>query len=394
MLFPVQPGWERRYRDLGFDYVGQDDPPYWADSVGYEFTRGECDAIQAAAAELHRMCLQAVDRIVAEPGLLARYRLPPGFDDLVRRSWRRGDWTVCGRFDLACAGGAVKLLEYNADSPGLLLESAVVQWSWFEARGLGREDKDQCNLLHEKLVASWRGFHRWKLPGGERLHLAFWDRSLEDYRTCEYLADTARQAGLEATLVPLARIGTDGDALLDPEDRRITHLFMFYPLGWLFREAFAPVLLKDRCLLLEPPWKCLLSDKRILEILWELFPGHRLLLEATRDRPADPGGYMAKPYLGHGGAGVAVGSAAQPLHLAGAGADGLVYQRRADLPVFQALEGGPPRYLVVGAWVVGGEPAGICCREDTVPVMTDRSPVVAHTCADDRPATAPWPGRR
>ncbi|MEA5115800.1 MAG: glutathionylspermidine synthase family protein [Geobacteraceae bacterium] len=38
--------------------------------------------------------------------------------------------------------------------------------------------------------------------------------------------------------------------------------------------------------LFEPPWKMILSNKGILPILWELFPGHPFLVPASSMRPA------------------------------------------------------------------------------------------------------------
>jgi len=53
--------------------------------------------------------------------------------EAIRQSWERRDPSLYGRFDFAYGGeGDAKLLEYNADTPTSLFESAVVQWFWVE----------------------------------------------------------------------------------------------------------------------------------------------------------------------------------------------------------------------------------------------------------------------
>ena len=59
--------------------------------------------------------------------------------------------------DLAYNGCELKLLEYNADTPTALVESAVAQWYWLNAVFPGA---DQFNSIHEHLVAKWKATRR------------------------------------------------------------------------------------------------------------------------------------------------------------------------------------------------------------------------------------------
>ena len=78
-------------------------------------------------------------------------------ESLVAESWSRDDPTLYGRFDFVYDGaGPAKLLEYNADTPTGLFESAVVQWQWLRDlvdRGALPESADQFSSLHERLIA-------------------------------------------------------------------------------------------------------------------------------------------------------------------------------------------------------------------------------------------------
>src|SRR5205823_12933913 len=106
--------------------------------------------------------------------------------------------------------------------------------------------------------------------------------SAEDEITVHYLQDTAMQAGLETAYLPIPQIGWDQrrHSFVDMNNRPIWHLFKLYPWEWLKRERFGPNVLEKTTSWYEPPWKMLLSNKAILPLLWELFPGHPNLLRA------------------------------------------------------------------------------------------------------------------
>ncbi len=55
---------------------------------------------------------------------------------------------------------------------------------------------------------------------------------------------------------------------------------------------------------MEPVWKMICSNKAILPVLWELFPGHPNLLPASFTIPA--GDAVAKPLLSREGANVSI----------------------------------------------------------------------------------------
>jgi glutathionylspermidine synthase len=312
---------------------------------------------------------------------MRRYGFSPQIEEYIKRSWEREDPTIYGRFDFAFDGENVKMLEYNADTPTSLLESSIVQWRWFEDRELGKKaGTNQFNQLHEYLVQAWT-YYKELTSDLRKLHFTYFDQSLEDFRTCEYLADTAIQAGIPVELLPITKLGSDGTFFYDQGGKKISHLFKLYPYEWMFQEKFAEVLLKDKCSMIEPPWKALLSNKRILEILWELNPGHPNLLASQTNKPDDLSTFVSKPLLGREGVGIRLGC--DEAIIKGAyGNEGYVYQERASLKT--ALSSTSELfYMVVCGWVVGDSAAGISCREDTVPVISNFSLFVPHYFVGD-----------
>jgi len=81
--------------------------------------------------ELHNMCLEAVDKVVKNDTLLEMFMIPRRLWKAVKKSWAENQMDFVGRFDFAWDGkGPAKLLEYNADTPSLLIESGPVQAEW------------------------------------------------------------------------------------------------------------------------------------------------------------------------------------------------------------------------------------------------------------------------
>ncbi|MFE2078131.1 glutathionylspermidine synthase family protein [Streptomyces misionensis] len=382
-----RPGWQRTVEEQGLIYPLTRHPdgslrPYWDESAYYVFSLAEIEALEETVAELHTMCLAAAGHMVAHGRLADLGITDPRVAAAVTESWhRRAELpSFYGRFDLRYDGtGPAKLLEYNADTPTSLVEAASPQWFWMEDRFPGA---DQWNSLHERLVESWRR-QAALLPPGSPLHFAHSaaDELGEDLMTVAYLKETAQQAGLETDWLAMEEIGWDtlSGRFVDNRLRFIRSIFKLYPWEWLTTDAFGGHVLdtldngggSGSTLWIEPAWKMLLSNKALLAVLWELYPGHPNLLPAHLDGPRDLAatGYVAKPLLGREGEGITLhppgsASATRP--------DACCYQQLAPLPVFDG------NHVVLGAWVVDGEPAGLGIRESAGPVTDEYARFLPH----------------
>jgi glutathionylspermidine synthase len=147
----------------------------------------------------------------------------------------------------------------------------VIQWHWLEEV---RPGCDQFNLIHERLIDEWQAM-RARINPAWRLYFTGVLDEPEDLGTVDYMRDVCGQAGLARQGLDIAEIGQD---FTDLAGRPIRVLFKLYPREWLLAEEFAPHLLSGRTTFIEAPWKMLLSNKAILPILWEMFPGHPNLL--------------------------------------------------------------------------------------------------------------------
>ena len=361
--------WPKKVEDLGFDFHTFDGEVYWDERACYRFSAAEIDKLEAATGELQSRCIEAVESVI-EKGDYERFRIPEGFGSLIEQSWNDDEKSLYGRFDLSWDGdGEPKMLEYNADTPTALLEASVVQWYWLQDVF---PQHDQFNSIHERLIERWKEM-RAGFPASGPVHFAADSENREDQGTVDYLRDTAIQADIDARALDVADIGWDGTRFVDLEDRPIAVLFKLYPWEWMAREEFGPHLLGRTTRVIEPAWKMLLSNKAILPILWEKFPGHPNLLAASFEPGKFSTDYVKKPIFSREGANVSITSGGRTVEAPGDyGAEGFIWQAYHELPRFAG------NYTVIGSWIVGEEPAGIGIREDDSPITKNSSRFVPH----------------
>jgi glutathionylspermidine synthase len=381
--------WQNRVSRVGLTFhTLADGTPYWDESAYWEFSSAEIDRLEAATAEVQRLVLAAGD-VILNQDRLAQMGIPTSAAPAIRAAWNAEPPALYGRLDLAYDGATIKLLEYNADTPTGLVEAAVAQWYWLQDCF---PDADQFNSLHEKLIAKWKDLKDYVTSP-----VYFADAgSEEDRMTTVYLRDTAEQAGLKTRHLAMHEIGWDSrrERFVDLESHPIGTLFKLYPWEWLLAEPFGAQALSTLpplsplqqygphndhrqwgpMLWIEPIWKMMWSNKALLAILWELNPGHELLLPTYLDGPRELTSYVRKPLLGREGGGVSVVQDGVTVEgvLSGESASGYVYQALAPM----ATGGG--KTAVFGSWLVDGEPAGMGVRESKGLVTNNTSSFVPH----------------
>jgi glutathionylspermidine synthase len=376
---PERSDWLTTAEETGFDFHSIDGERYWDERAYYAFTLDEIERrIEQPSGEIDAMCLELVGHAIDDENYLRRLKIPEAFWPLISESWHRDEGSLYGRLDLSFDGhGPAKLLEYNADTPTSIFEAAVFQWTWLEQaieRQIIPQRADQFNSIHERLIETWK-----KVGAGSHVHLAGITENEEDLGTLAYLEDTARQAGLQTTLIDIEDIGLrDDGGFVDLDDRSMELVFKLYPWEWMFHDAFGAKLAEAPTRWIEPPWKAILSNKGILPLLWEMFPGHPNLLPAFFED--DPNAarlgasFVRKPLYSREGANIMLVSGGVTLveQQGPYGGEGFIRQALAPLPNFSG------QYPVLGSWLIDHTPCGLSIREDENPITGNTSRFLPH----------------
>ena len=405
ITLPERANWRAKAEELGFSFADMHGEPYWDESSAYQFSLSQIEAdIEAPSSALHGLCREAVAKVISSQELMEKLGLPEAQWDLIAESWQREDPELYGRFDLVYDGtGPAKMLEYNADTPTSLYESASFQWLWLEDQieaGVLDDEADQFNGIHEALVARFGAMFA---PDSD-LHFTAIGGNAEDYATVEALGWAAREAGLGAHYLDLDKLGlSDEGQFLDDQDRVIGHLFKLYPWEDLFQDDYAQYLAGSGTRFIEPPWKAVLSNKGILPVLWQMFEGHPNLLPAFFEADvaqalngsgaATPAvaqsfaraseilqqGHVSKPIFSREGASIAIMQAGRVEEAASNreyDRHPRIVQAYAPLPVYDGFR------PVIGSWIIGTECAGIGIREDRSRITQDLSRFKPHFIRD------------
>lgn len=370
--------WQDIVEEQGLIWHSENGDPYWDERAYYEFTLAEIEAVEEASESIYRLLVEAGDRLASERALLTKFGIPEYCHDAIIDAWRDEPPSLnYGRFDFGYdGGGPPKLFEFNCDTPTSMLETAIVQWEWKEQVF---PECDQFNSLHEKLIARWEAIAD-RLVGGRAWFTHVADVAHEDTITTTYMRDLASQAGLENHAVVIDDIGIDADGrVVDHDNQLITAIFKLYPWEWIVDEAYGRDIVRHLpdTFWIEPIWKMMWSNKAILPVLWEMFPGHPNLLPASFNA-ADMGqDYVIKPMLAREGANIQIVRQGKVIARS-------LGDYREDKAIYQAcyaLKDHGQGYPVIGSWIVDGEAAGMGIREDGL-ITGNRARFIPHIIRD------------
>lgn len=372
--------WKAKAESLGFIFHTMYGEPYWDESVYYEFSMDQIENdIEDPSEEIHQMSLDVVDRVVTSEEYLTKLQIPEYYWQAIGESWIRRDPSLYGRFDLSYNGKKpAKMLEYNADTPTSLYETAFFQWLWLEDKindGSFDDQTDQFNSLQDQIIERFEQL----FEKGSHIHFSSAEGVTEDRQTVKYLEDCAAQAGMLPYYVDIEKIGIDRfGRFADEQSNIIQSMFKLYPWEEMMREDYGKYTCTHDMTWLEPMWKAILSNKAFLPLIWKFNKGHPNLLPAYFDgeEDADELGptWVRKPIFSREGANVTIFENGKEKEFAKGeyGEEGYIIQQYHQLPKFEG------NYTVIGSWIVGDTPAGMAIREDKSPITKDLSRFIPH----------------
>ncbi|NOZ90263.1 MAG: glutathionylspermidine synthase family protein, partial [Epsilonproteobacteria bacterium] len=155
-LTPIKVPDNRFLEEIGFYWHTDPDSTLYVASEIVDVTPNEADAYYEAVNELYEMFVEAGEYVI-ENELFHEIGIPFNLIDAVKMSWDNDvHWHLYGRFDLAGGvdGKPIKLIEFNADTPTALFETAILQWAMLKLNNM--EDSHQFNNVYDAIKDNFK----------------------------------------------------------------------------------------------------------------------------------------------------------------------------------------------------------------------------------------------
>jgi len=294
-ILKAQPLENADLENLGLNWhTDIDNTPYVSDEI-IEISEEEAQGFYDAANELYDMYAEA-GQYVIDNDLFFELGIPFNLVEAIVQSWEEEvHWHLYGRFDLAGGldGNPIKLLEFNADTPTMVYESAIIQWALLKKNGFS--ESLQFNNLYEALGDNFKrmitlgedisNFNA--IYEGWKILFSSIQGSEEEERTVKLLEVIAREAGFETNFCYAH------EAILNEIEGLsfggINYEFWFKLIPWEsiaidepeLAQLITAMIANKNTIFLNPAYTLMFQSKRMLKILWDLFPNHPLLLETS-----------------------------------------------------------------------------------------------------------------
>lgn len=304
---------------LGFVWhTDHDESSYISDEL-VVITEAEAEAYYEAGNTLYDMFIEAAQYVI-DNNLFHEIGIPFNLVDIIKESWENDvHWHLYGRFDLAGGidGKPIKLLEFNADTPTALFETAIVQWAMLKQNGM--DEESQFNGVYEALVENFQrlvtleesveafeeNYEGWRL-----LFTSIRGNS-EEENTVRLLQHIATEAGYitEFAYIDEVEFSDEEGIFFGGENYEL----WFKLIPWediALEESDLAMLLTDiiknqKAIIFNPAYTLLFQSKGILKVLWDLYPNHPLLLESSFE-PLEGQKQVSKPVFGREGGSVTI----------------------------------------------------------------------------------------
>lgn len=318
-LQKVNPLQKDYLESLGFVWhTDTDETSYLSDTL-VMISEEEAEAYYEAGNTLYEMFIEAAQYVI-DHNLFHQIGIPFNLIELIKTSWENEiHWHLYGRFDLAGGidGKPIKLLEFNADTPTALFETAIIQWAILKQNGM--EEKSQFNGLYEALLENFK-----RLVTLEESTDSFEERyegwkflftsvkgNLEEENTVRLLQHIAADAGYQTEFAYIDEIEFSSEDGIFYNDENYELWFKLIPWENIALEEpdlallLTNIIQNQKAIIFNPAYTLLFQSKGLLKILWDLYPNHPLLLE-TSFEPLKDQKQVKKPVFGREGGSVAI----------------------------------------------------------------------------------------
>lgn len=310
---------EKNYLEsIGFSWHTDEDGSDYLDHQFICVSKNEANAYYEAANELYDMFIAAAQNVI-DNDRFDELGIPFNLIDAIKMSWENEvHWHLYGRFDFAGGldGKPIKLIEFNADTPTSLFESAILQWATLKQNNL--DEHLQFNSIYESLIDNFKRLITLDESVEEfEEHYRGWKilfssvaGNKEEELTTKLLAHIAKDAGFECDFSYVDEVEFGEEGIFK---NGVNYEYWFKLIPWeeiAIEEGELAMLLtqimrNQKAIILNPAYTLLFQSKGILKILWELYPNHPLLLESSYV-PLQGKDFVKKPMFGREGANISI----------------------------------------------------------------------------------------
>ena len=304
---------------LGFVWhTDSDESAYISDELVI-LTKAEAEAYYKATNTLYDMYTEAAEYVIKN-NLFHEIGIPFNLVEAIKESWENDvHWHLYGRFDLAGGidGKPIKLLEFNADTPTALFETAIIQWAILKKNNL--EESSQFNATYEALIDNFK-----RLVTLEEDISTFEERyddwkflftsirgNDEEENTVKLLQYIAEEAGYITEFAYMDEVEFHDKEGIFFGDENYELWFKLIPWEDIALEEsdlamlLTSIIKNQKAIIFNPAYTLLFQSKGLLKILWDLYPKHPLLLESSFE-PLEGQKQVKKPIFGREGGNVSI----------------------------------------------------------------------------------------
>ena len=295
-LQKLKPLTDEYLESIGFVWhTDSDNSSYVSDEI-VVISEDEANAFYEATNELYDMFAEA-GQYVIDNDLFHEINIPFNLVEMIKESWENDvHWHLYSRFDLAGGidGKPIKMIEFNADTPTSLFETAIIQWAMLKANGL--DEASQFNNIYDALKDNFKRiitldtdvekFEEYYANLGWKILFSSISSSSEDINTTKLLEHIANEAGFNTDFEFIENVQFSDDGIFKDEE---SFEFWFKLIPWeniAIEESELALILTEiikekKAIIFNPAYTLMFQSKGFMKILWDLYPNHPLLLETS-----------------------------------------------------------------------------------------------------------------
>jgi glutathionylspermidine synthase len=304
---------------LGFTWHTDNDGSKYVSNQLVEVSQEEAELYYEAANELYDMYVTAAEYVI-ENDLFFELGIPFNLVEPIKKSWENDvHWHIYGRFDLAGGidGKDIKLIEFNADTPTGLFETAMLQWALLKHNNM--DENKQFNNVYEaisnnfkRLITLFDDLEEFDSRyDGWKILFSSISNNDEEEVTTKLLEQMASDAGFVTSFEFLENTHFDENGIYDAHENAYEYWFKLYPWEDIavdepeLATTLSNIMQAQKAIILNPAYTLLFQSKGMMKILCDLFPESEYLLK-TSFEPLQGTKQVEKSVFGREGANTAI----------------------------------------------------------------------------------------